>query len=119
ADRPIIRDRDKVILANGDEIFVDERARGDWRAVEIVGRFGKRSLPWSELAGVYDDSTRFSPFAPNRQRPRILLRTPWGGEPDGHEGDLKSLDDRQLKLKHDQLGDVVIERSHIREIRLR
>jgi hypothetical protein len=118
AERPIQRDRDKVILANGDELFAEELPRGDWRAVDIVGRFGKRSLPWSELSGVYYDSSRFSPYAPNRKRVRVLLHTSWGGEPGALEGDLKRLDDKCLTLKHASLGEVVIELAHVKEVRL-
>jgi hypothetical protein len=117
-ERPIQRDRDKVILANGDELFAEEPPRGDWRAVEIVGRFGKRSLPWSELSGVYYDSSRFSPYAPNQKRVRLVLRTSWGGEPDTLEGDLKRLDDRRLTLKHESLGELMIELAHVKEVRL-
>ena len=51
------------------------------------------------------------------ERVRVLLHAPFGGEPDVMLGVVKRRDDRALTLTHALLGEIVIERAWVKEVR--
>jgi len=107
--------QDEVWLADGDQLFGDIPHIG-LRAVELQGRFGKRSLPWSDVRGC-----RFKHAAPPRpaEGPHVRLWIDSGldQEPDILDGVLKSLDDKQLILQHPSLGELHVPRDRLRRLR--
>ncbi len=107
--------QDEVWLADGDQLFGDVPHIG-LRAVEYEGRFGKRTLPWSELRGCW-----FKHAAPPRPAEgahvRLWIDSGLDPEPDILDGVLKSLDDKQLILQHPSLGELHVPRERLRRLR--
>jgi hypothetical protein len=108
-------DQDEVWLASDDQLF-GTMTGADGRAVNLEGRFGKRSLAWAEVRAIY--------FRRPKERPksegntvRIWLRTGFGAETDVLDGTLMKLDERQFTLKHEELGEVTLDRKWLRELR--
>jgi hypothetical protein len=107
--------QDEVWLSEGDQLF-GEVLRADRRSVGVKGRFGERSLPWTGVRGCFFRASGTAPPAAE-ERVRLLLHAPFGGEPDVLEGVVRRLDDRALTLTHPLLGEVVLERGRIKEVR--
>lgn len=105
--------QDELWLVHGDQVF-GAVTGADRRTVELQARFGKRSYPWSELRGIY-----FQAPSPAGQTggERIRFHSGAGEELDELEGTLVKLDDKQLRLRHAQLGVVDLDRARIRLIR--
>ncbi len=108
--------QDEVWLAEGDQLF-GEVIRADRRTVVIKGRFGERSLPWSGVRGCFFRTTAVAPKPIEGERVRVLLHPPFGGEPDVLLGVVKRRDDSALTLTHALLGEIVIERAWVKEVR--
>ena len=104
-------------MASGDQLF-GAIASADARAVELEGRFGKRSLAWADLRGV--TFRRPAPGEPKSvpNAVRVWLRTGFGVETDILDGILLKFDERQFTLKHAQLGELQLDRKWLREVRL-
>jgi hypothetical protein len=112
---PVEDDQDEVRLADDDQLF-GRILRADRRAIEIEGRFGKRSLPWTRVAGC----TFRLPAAikPNEgANVRLLLDSGLDAEADVLEGVVTALDERRLTLRHALVGEVTLERARVRELR--
>jgi hypothetical protein len=108
--------QDEVWLASGDQLF-GTIGKGDGRAVEVQGRFGRRSLPWSQLRGCYLRRAEQPPTAAAGTVVRLSLRSGLGGEPDLLDGVVLGLDERRLRLRHALLGEVSVERGRVRGLR--
>jgi hypothetical protein len=113
---PADPEQDEVRLADVDQLF--GRILGaDRRAIRIEGRFGKRSLPWTGVAGC---SFR-RPAAPVKTNGgpevRIALHSGLDAEADRLDGVVTALDGRRLVLRHALLGEVTLERGRVRELR--
>jgi hypothetical protein len=106
--------QDEVWLASGDQLFGRIR-HADRQGVAVAGRFGDRTLAWSEVRGLFFRQS--APPAAEGQRVRVLWRPGPGPERDELEGVVTGLDDRQLTLTHDVLGVCRIERARLREVR--
>jgi hypothetical protein len=107
--------QDELWLLGGDQLF-GSVPRVDRRAAEIHGRFGKRSLPWSALRGLFFKSEEAEPQSSDGQHVRVWLDNGFP-EPDELEGVLRALDDSKLTLRHALLGDLTFDRSRLRRLR--
>jgi hypothetical protein len=109
-------EQDEAWLASDDQLF-GAIVGADNRALELEGRFGKRSLPWTDLRGVYFRRPKASAAKPDANAVRVWLRTGFGSETDILDGVLQKLDERQFTLKHAELGELRLDRKWLRELR--
>jgi hypothetical protein len=107
--------QDECWLASGDQLF-GQVSHADGKGVEIGGRFGKRTLPWSSLRVLFPKAEAIAPQTSDGAHVRIWLDS---GFPlaDELEGVLLTLDDRKLVLRHAIFGDLTLERSRLRRLR--
>lgn len=113
---PVAADQDEIWLADGDQLF-GHILRSDRKTIEIDGRFGKRSLPWTMVAGCTFRKPAAPPPAPPTTGVRLLLRSGLCPQADVLEGTVTALDERRLKLRHALLGELILERGRVRELR--
>ena len=107
--------QEEVWLADGDQLFGDA-VRIDRRMVEIQGRFGKRSLPWSDVRGCWFKCA--APPPAEGARVRVWIDSGLEPEPDVLDGAVKAIDDKQLILQHLSLGELHLPRERLRRLRL-
>jgi hypothetical protein len=108
--------RDEVWLASGDQLF-GSVTRLDRRGVELTLKTGKQSYSWAEARGVFLQHPPTALQTTNGEHVRLYLRPSGGTEPDVLEGVLRSWDDRRLTLRHGTLGDLDIERAHLKMLK--
>jgi hypothetical protein len=112
---PAESEQDEVRLTSDDQLF-GRILTADRRAVQIEGRFGKRALPWSEVAGCVFRRAD-APRPKEAPRVRILVRSGLCPEDDVLDGVLTGLDERRLTLRHALLGELTFERGRVPELR--
>jgi hypothetical protein len=113
---PADAEQDEVRLADGDQLF--GRILGaDRRVLRVEGRFGKRSLPWTELAGCSFRRPDAPPRTNERVNVRLLVRSGLCSEADVLEGVVTALNEQRLTLRHALLGELTFERGQVRELR--
>jgi hypothetical protein len=104
--------QDEVWLLGGDQLF-SRILRADSHAVVLEGRFGRRTLPWRLVRGIYPrrpaDGAR--PATPAGQV-RLWIVNGYA-EPDRLVGTVLSLDERRCRFRHALLGEVELERSRV------
>ncbi|HEY7330446.1 MAG TPA: hypothetical protein VH592_22590 [Gemmataceae bacterium] len=108
-------DQDSVRLLDDDQLF-GRILDANRRVIQIEGRFGKRSLPWTEVSGCSFRRPAAPPKANEGAKVRLLVRSGLCTEPDVLEGVVNALDERRLILKHALLGELTLERGRVREI---
>ncbi len=113
---PADAEQDEVQLADGDQLF-GRIVGADRRTLRIEGRFGKRSLPWTELAGCSFRRTDAPPRGNQAANVRLLVYSGLGSDVDVLDGVVTALDERRLTLRHPLLGEVTLERGRVRELR--
>ena len=113
---PVEDDQDEVRLADDDQLF-GRILRADRRVLEIEGRFGKRSLPWTRVAGCTFRRTDTARKPNEGANVRLLLDSGLDAEADVLEGVVTALDERQLTLRHALLGERTFERARVKELR--
>ncbi len=113
---PADPERDTLRLVRDDQLF-GRILQADRRVVQIEGRFGKRSLPWAEVAGCSFRPSREPKRVYERANVRILVRSGLCPEADVLEGVVMALDERKLTLRHALLGNLTFERGRIVELR--
>jgi hypothetical protein len=113
---PVGPERDVLRLAGDDQLF-GRIAQADRRAVQIEGRFGKRSLPWTEVAGCSFRRAGEPTRVNERGNVRILVRSGLCPQADVLEGTVTALDERKLTLRHALLGELMFERGRVVELR--
>ena len=107
--------QDEVWLADGDQLFGAIPHIG-LRDVELQGRFGKRSLPWSGVRSCWFKRA-VAPRPAEGAHVRLWIDSGLDMEPDILDGVLKSLDDKQLILQHASLGELHVPRGRLRRLR--
>ncbi len=112
---PAEAEQDAVRLLDDDQLF-GNIARADRRALQIEGRFGKRSLSWTAVSGCSFRRPSAPPKANEGAKVRVFVRSGLCEENDVLEGVVKSLDERRLVLKHALLGEVTLERNRVRKL---
>jgi hypothetical protein len=113
---PVEDDQDEVRLADDDQLF-GRILRADRRVIVIEGRFGKRSLPWTRVAGCTFRRPDAARKPSEGAKVRLLLDSGLDAEADVMEGVVTALDERWLTLRHALLGEQTFERAHVRELR--
>lgn len=107
--------QDELWLVGGDQLF-GRVLRADRRSIVIDGRFGKRTLDWSAVRGIFPKTEAVEPRTSDGEHVRLWLDS---GLPqaDELEGVLRAFDDRKLVLRHPLLGDLTFDRSRLRQLR--
>lgn len=113
---PAEAEQDTVRLHADDQLF-GRIVQADRRNLEIEGRFGKRSLPWTAVSGCSFRRPAAPPKASKGARVRLLVRSGLCAESDVLEGVVTALDERRLILRHALLGELIFERGQVRELR--
>jgi hypothetical protein len=108
--------QDEVWLVDGDSLF-GAVPGADGRTITLQARFGKQVLPWSNVRGLYLKRQTEDCHTVEGEQVRVWLRSPRGAEPDELEGQVLSLDGRQLTLRHVWLGDLKLDRSAVQRLR--
>jgi hypothetical protein len=108
--------QDEVSLHDGDQLF-GKILRADPRAIDFKGRFGARSLPWTQVRSVYLRRATPPPTTTTGAHVRLALTSGLAPDADTLEGVVKSLDDRVLVLRNTLLGEVRLDRAFVKEVR--
>ena len=107
--------QDEVWLLEGDQLF-GRILRANGRSILLEGRFGRRTLPWTLVRGIYlgrEASARpGAPAAPVR----LSIDNGVDVQPDRLEGTVLSLDERRCRLRHPLLGDIELERGRVSRV---
>jgi hypothetical protein len=111
-------EQDEVWLASDDQLFGTAASAGA-RDIEMEGRFGKRSIAWADVRGIYFRRPKQNEAKAEPNGVRVWLRTGCGNESDLLDGVLLKIDERQLTLKHAELGELRLDRKWLREVRPR
>jgi hypothetical protein len=111
---PAEAEQDAVRLLDDDQLF-GRILHADRRALQIEGRFGKRSLPWTVLSGCSFRRPAAPPKANEGAKVRLLVRSGLCEDSDVLEGVATALDERRLVLRHALLGELTFERGRVRE----
>jgi hypothetical protein len=107
--------QDECWLAGGDQLF-GQITRANSHTVGVQGRFGKRTIPWSSLRGIFLKREATEPKASDGAHVRVWLDSGFP-QKDELEGVLLSLDARKLVLSHSEFGDITLDRSRLRKLR--
>jgi len=107
--------QDEVWLASGDQLL-GHVLKADRRGINLEGRFGKRTLPWSDVRGLYLRQASAPLPKGEPARTRVWLHAAGGGDLDQLVGQLLALTASRLTLRHALLGDLEIERIWLRRI---
>ena len=87
--------------------------------IELEGHFGKRSLPWADVRGVFLRRPKSTaPLEPSKLV-RVWLRTGFGNETDVLDGVLLRIGPEKVTLKHADLGELSLDRKWLSELRPR
>lgn len=113
---PAETEQDAVRLLDDDQLF-GRIVHADRREVQIEGRFGKRSLPWTAVAGCSFRLPAMLPKAREGAKVRLLVRSGLCAENDVLMGVVRTSDKRRVVLQHALLGEVTLERNQVRELR--
>jgi hypothetical protein len=113
---PVDCEQDAVRLLDDDQLF-GRIVRADRRAIQIEGRYGKRSLPWTAVSGCSFRRPSAPPKANERAKVSLLVNFGLCAETDVLEGVVTRQDEQRLVLRHAFLGEVTLERGRVREIR--
>ncbi|MBY0521847.1 MAG: hypothetical protein K2R98_00525 [Gemmataceae bacterium] len=93
--------QDELVLVSGDQLF-GEVIRANRRTIEVQGRFGKRSIPWSEVLAVHPRRENAAGTSTKGEHVRLWLRPGVGVEFDQLEGAIGQAGDK-LELLHPAL----------------
>jgi hypothetical protein len=109
-------EQDSVRLLDDDQLF-GHILQANRRTLQIEGRFGKRTLPWTALSGCAFRRPDAPTKANEGAKVRFLVRSGLCAELDVLEGVVTAQDERRLVLRHALLGELTLERSRVREQR--
>ncbi len=113
---PVEAEQDAIRLVSDDELF-GRILQADRRAIEIEGKFGKRSLPWDKVAGCTFRRAATVPSVNKGANVRIMVSSGLSSEADVLDGIVTALDEKRLTLQHALLGKLTFERGQVRELR--
>jgi len=100
-------------LEHGEQLF-GQIVRGDAEAVLLDAKFGKRSLAWSQLRGIYFARRDIEPISAD---PEITFRPGPGFPVDSVRAKLVRWDGGNLFLQNGLLGEIALERERLDKIR--
>jgi hypothetical protein len=107
--------QDEVWLDSGDQLL-GTVVRADRHRVELEARFGKRTLPWGTVRGLFLRQGKEPAAKAGAGLVRVWLRAARGTQADQLVGQVRGLSDSRLTLRHALLGEVSIERTWLRRI---
>jgi hypothetical protein len=107
--------QDELWLSSGDQLF-GAIPRADRRSIEFEARFGKQTLSWAKVRGIWLRRQPFTALAPAREQVRIRLHPIYGFDPDQFDGVVRELDGKRLGLRHPLLGDLAVPRQWLRQV---
>lgn len=108
--------RDEVWLNGGDQLY--GRLQGaDRKGVDWEGPPRPCRLTWGEVRGIFVARTPRPRGQSQGEHVRVTLRPTPGHEPDELEGVLTGFEERRLLLRHAVLGDLIIPREVLRQLR--
>jgi hypothetical protein len=107
--------QDEFWLEGGDQLF-GRLLAAERDGVYLDGPFGRKILPWSRTHGLFLKAGDADPKAPRRDRARLWIDNGFDSRDDVLEGTVLSLDAKQCRLRHAELGEVTFERGRIRRI---
>jgi hypothetical protein len=108
--------QDELWLLSGDQLFGSVLS-ADSKTIRASFRFGSRSVPWSDVRGVYLRSQDGPARKPTGDSISVWLRSGVRSELDRLEGTVQSLDKQRLILRQQDLGDLVIDRQRLHRLK--
>jgi hypothetical protein len=111
-------DQDEVWLASDDQLF-GKLTGADRGSIELEGLFGKRSVPWADVRGVFFRTPKSKALQEPSKSTRAWLRTGFGNETDVVDGVLMRIGPEKFTLKHANLGELCLDRKWLSELRPR
>jgi hypothetical protein len=110
--RPQPGELDLAWLERGEELF-GRIVSADSGGVVLDAKFGKRTLPWAQLRGIFFASAK----APASTEPELTFRPGPGFSLDCLRAKLVRWEEETLVVEHDRLGPIRIERDRLDTIR--
>lgn len=104
--------QDEVWLLSGDQLF-GRVLRADGRSVVLAARFGRRTLPWTAVRGIYLRRQADPARPATAGRVRLAIDNGADAEPDRLEGVVLSLDERRCRLRHALFGELELARGRV------
>ncbi len=108
-----IKDHDMVWLEHGEQLF-GRIVAADAESVSLDAKFGKRTMAWAQLRGIFFALQKES--APAAE-PEITFRPGPGFPLDCLRAKLLRWDDAKLIVQHGLFGEIAIERGRLDKIR--
>jgi hypothetical protein len=108
-----MKDQDMLWLEYGEQLF-GRIVSADAAAVVLDAKFGKRSLAWSQLRGIYFAHPKPGLMSAD---PEITFRAAPGFSVDSLRAKLVRWDNAKLILQHGLFGEIAIERERLDKIR--
>ncbi len=110
-------EQDEVWLATGDQLF-GSIVQADARTVTLEARYGRRTLPWTDIRGCFlARREQKPPPALAGQQVRLWLLNGLAPDPDVLDGVVVGLDEQHLRLRHARLGELKLDRRRLRQVR--
>jgi hypothetical protein len=109
----MMKDQDMLWLEHGEQLF-GRIVSADAVTVALEAKFGRRSLAWSQLRGIYFACPKAGPMSAD---PEITFRAAPGFPVDSLRAKLLRWNDGRLIVRHDIFGEVAIERERLDKIR--
>jgi hypothetical protein len=108
-----MKDQDMLWLEYGEQLF-GRIVSADAAGVVLDAKFGKRSLAWSQLRGIYFASPKAGPMSVD---PEITFRAAPGFSVDSLRAKLVRWDEGRLIVQHGIFGEIAVERERLEKIR--
>jgi hypothetical protein len=107
--------QDEVWLCEGDQLFGEVR-QANWRAIELKGRFGRKTLNWNQVQGCFFRHAALPTRVTAGAQVRLGLTSGLASELDILEGILQGWEAEVVTLMHSRLGQLRLPRSCVREV---
>jgi hypothetical protein len=108
-----MKDQDILWLEHGEQLF-GRIVAADAVMVTLEAKFGRRSMAWSQLRGIYFACPKAGPTS---AEPEIAFRAAPGFPVDSLRAKLLRWNDGRLIVRHDIFGEIAIERERLDKIR--
>jgi hypothetical protein len=108
--------QDELWLLGGDQLF-GHVLHADRRSIDVRGRFGKKTLAWAAVRGVFLERHTPPCKSSDGEHVRVWLRNGIGAEMDQLVGVLSAFNERRLTLRHAMLGELEIQRARLHQLR--
>lgn len=108
-------EQDEVWLVSGDQLF-GKVVDATENKIHLHALFGLRTLPWSDVRGVYFRLSNPVTRKREQESVRVWLQPGTGLEPDILDGSVVLFDNRRLVLRHEVLGELEIDRKRLHRL---